>query len=215
MGSSTSRQSSKTSPPPTFDQWPDWWILSLVATRAKHTQLLGKERELVVARTCGQTPDEPYVRLDQPLSSGRTPWDGSGTLSSESYLTYKQWDTKLRRQKYGPPPSWVRDILGNDSSYLPTPKNRTGDDAQTHSGKRHRTVDDYLATPSVASATGGQTSRGGTRRGEKLLQGQLGGPANPEWIEWFIGLPIGWTDLEPLATESFQRWLRGFSGVSE
>lgn len=30
---------------------------------------------------------------------------------------------------------------------------------------------------------------------------------NPLFVEWLMGLPIGWTDLKPVATESFQLWL--------
>jgi hypothetical protein len=33
-----------------------------------------------------------------------------------------------------------------------------------------------------------------------------GGPLNPEWIEWLMGWPIGWTDLRPLGMGRFQRW---------
>lgn len=38
---------------------------------------------------------------------------------------------------------------------------------------------------------------------------QLGGTLNPDWCEWFMGWPIGWTASEPLATDRFQRWLLG------
>ncbi len=31
---------------------------------------------------------------------------------------------------------------------------------------------------------------------------------NPEWVEWLMGWPIGWTDCAPLETDRFQRWLR-------
>lgn len=30
---------------------------------------------------------------------------------------------------------------------------------------------------------------------------ELGGPLNPTWVEWLMGWPLGWTDLEPLATD--------------
>jgi hypothetical protein len=29
---------------------------------------------------------------------------------------------------------------------------------------------------------------------------------NPEWWEWLMGWPIGWTDLEPLGKDKFRRW---------
>lgn len=49
-------------------------------------------------------------------------------------------------------------------------------------------------------------------RGKPLSWVAHGGPAtpgmslNPEWVEWLMGWPIGWSDLKPLATDRFQRW---------
>lgn len=40
--------------------------------------------------------------------------------------------------------------------------------------------------------------------GVNVVSGQL----NPEWVEWLMGWPIGWTDLKPLATDKFQEWLQ-------
>lgn len=37
---------------------------------------------------------------------------------------------------------------------------------------------------------------------EPLQDGQL----NPEWVEWFMGWPIGWTELKPLAMGRFREW---------
>jgi len=39
-----------------------------------------------------------------------------------------------------------------------------------------------------------------------------GGKLNPTWVEWLMGLPLGWTDLKPLETESYQRWWQSFCG---
>jgi hypothetical protein len=33
------------------------------------------------------------------------------------------------------------------------------------------------------------------------------GSLNPSWVEWLMGWPIGWTDLNPLVTAKFQQWL--------
>jgi hypothetical protein len=35
----------------------------------------------------------------------------------------------------------------------------------------------------------------------------FGGALNPMWVEWLMGWPLGWTDLKPLETDKFQRWL--------
>ena len=33
------------------------------------------------------------------------------------------------------------------------------------------------------------------------------GALNPDWVEWLMGWPIGWSDLEPISKESFNEWL--------
>lgn len=34
------------------------------------------------------------------------------------------------------------------------------------------------------------------------------GRLNPEWVEWLMGWPTGWTELRPLGTDKFPQWLR-------
>jgi hypothetical protein len=29
---------------------------------------------------------------------------------------------------------------------------------------------------------------------------------NPTWVEWLMGLPLGWTDLKPFEMHKFQEW---------
>ena len=41
---------------------------------------------------------------------------------------------------------------------------------------------------------------------EKSIDGTSGGALNPKWAEWFMGWPIGWTELKPLATGRFRQW---------
>ena len=33
-----------------------------------------------------------------------------------------------------------------------------------------------------------------------------GGPLNPTWCEWFMGFPLGWTELGDSAMPRFRRW---------
>lgn len=47
--------------------------------------------------------------------------------------------------------------------------------------------------------------RGGGSKGEQLPN-VLGGPLNPDWCEWFMGWPIGWTASDALATDRFREW---------
>ena len=39
------------------------------------------------------------------------------------------------------------------------------------------------------------------RRNTLPLNALIGGSLSPEWCEWLMGFPIGWTNLEPLATD--------------
>ena len=43
-------------------------------------------------------------------------------------------------------------------------------------------------------------------RNTPTLAAQAGGALNPDWVEWLMGWPIGWTDLKPLAMDKCQSW---------
>ena len=46
---------------------------------------------------------------------------------------------------------------------------------------------------------------------EELQRHGDGGKLNPDWVEWLMGWPIGWTDLKPLETDKFRSaWLTPF-----
>lgn len=45
-------------------------------------------------------------------------------------------------------------------------------------------------------------------RNTKPLNAEVGGPLNPQWVEWLMGWPIGWTDLGASAMDSFRQWFR-------
>ena len=61
-----------------------------------------------------------------------------------------------------------------------------------HAGSNRRTK----PTPAQAAGKAGMQ-----------LADQVGGSLNPTWVEWLMGWPLGWTDLKPLETDRFQRWL--------
>ncbi len=45
-------------------------------------------------------------------------------------------------------------------------------------------------------------------RGKYNLGEVVGGALNPNWVEWLMGWPIGWTDLKPLEMDKFHLWLQ-------
>ena len=40
----------------------------------------------------------------------------------------------------------------------------------------------------------------------------VGGKLNPRWVEWLMGIPIGWTSCAPLAMASYRQWWHGSCG---
>jgi hypothetical protein len=58
--------------------------------------------------------------------------------------------------------------------------------------------------------------------GQKHLQAQayekltphcvMGGKLNPQWVEWLMGWPMGWTELPRLEMDRFQSWQQQHGG---
>jgi len=42
-------------------------------------------------------------------------------------------------------------------------------------------------------------------RNTKPLNAEVGGALNPEWVEWLMGYPVGWTDLRDSETPSCRK----------
>jgi hypothetical protein len=67
-----------------------------------------------------------------------------------------------------------------------------------------------VASMAKGSSPGSLIRKNGRDRSRDRLDHAVmalhGGPLNPEWVEWLMGWPIGWTDLRPLGMGRFQRW---------
>ena len=50
-------------------------------------------------------------------------------------------------------------------------------------------------TPQARDFRTGQQERFSDPQGSKNLNDQIGGQLNPTWVEWLMGFPVGWTDL--------------------
>jgi hypothetical protein len=62
-----------------------------------------------------------------------------------------------------------------------------------------------LPTPTVQDAknNGAQAQQ---ERNMRPLNAVIGGSLNPEWVEWLMGWPGGWTDLAASVTDKFRLW---------
>ena len=72
-----------------------------------------------------------------------------------------------------------------------------------------------LPTPSSGGDSGGPHGiRGGSWAKAKLVEtfgeedavAMSGGSLSPDWVSWLMGLPLGWTSLEPLSQEEYDEW---------
>lgn len=107
------------------------------------------------------------------------------------------------------------------AAFCPTPtagdaKNSRNATANRQPGSRHNsgtTLCDYVTLYPTPTATDGNKWNNSSnddrrKRGQSIRLSSepdesgkvIGGRLNPQWVEWLMGFPIGWTDLEALET---------------
>ena len=86
---------------------------------------------------------------------------------------------QIRNRTPLPIPSNLRPALNNESNFYPTPR-----------------------TQSLCGGTGSWDRVQSLRRGGHLTEEEARamtsthGQLNPDWVEWLMGWPVGWTDIE-------------------
>jgi hypothetical protein len=72
-------------------------------------------------------------------------------------------------------------------------------------------------TPLCQDAKGKENSPSQQHKVNELAiavsQSMGGGQLNPDWVEWLMNWPIGWTSMEPLNPDRFLAWLRASTSV--
>jgi len=63
----------------------------------------------------------------------------------------------------------------------------------------------YWPTPTAHNAKEGNYPAERTRK-TPTLASLVGGKLNPMWVEWLMGWPLGWTDLNPIKIEELLLW---------
>ena len=225
------------------------WISSLPDSRANRLALPESANEKTTIATSGQALPGSLANANQLSFSWRM--SQFERMSNHGEI-FEDWASLCRVPLRVPPPSWVQDILGDVSSYLPTAtathygSSNNGDPRDgrgEYATKGKPNLNKLLATPTINSNYSypgtkwrGSQGRSGSGLRTQLIatpvasDGEKGGPAkrqkgtapqirecvggqvNPLWKEWFMGLPIGWTAIEQLGTESFQQWRRSHLG---
>lgn len=136
------------------------------------------------AAGCGGSSHESLATLDRATYSWRTRQLSLIGGGAELLETLPRWGM-TRDGELSELATLVRRITGIESGLWPTPTSHNAKECNAPSESNRN-------TPTLAA--------------------QVGGTLNPPWVEWLMGWPIGWTDLEPLATGKFQLWLRSHGG---
>lgn len=111
----------------------------------------------------------------RPCSGKRS----SGLNRTEIMRALEMWTTPAAAISRGSTGGAMCRDLRTDVRMWPTPASR---DYRHPNGKSH-------------------SERGREQEGEQLPNA-VGGPLNPTWVEWLMGFPAGWTDLEDSETQS-------------
>ena len=98
---------------------------------------------------------------------------------------------------------WPTPTMGDYRSERPTfdPSSSQQSERSLATAARH------WPTPTVHdSKNNGAASQ--MEQNTKPLNAEIGGSLNPTWVEWLMGWPIGWTDLNVSAMDKFRQWCR-------
>lgn len=88
-------------------------------------------------------------------------------------------------------PPLVRIIKGIDYLLFPTPKRKGAN------GNHARRLSEIVKFPTPQGRDWkGKSQRGNYDRAKDCLPNAVGGQLNPTWVEWLMGFPIGWTELD-------------------
>jgi hypothetical protein len=76
--------------------------------------------------------------------------------------------------------------------------------AGKHGINLHGAVMQSYETPTARMHKDNGKSPSEINRNSGTLAMQAGGELNPTWVEWLMGVPLGWSDLKPLGTRKYR-----------
>ena len=160
------------------------------------------EAKSSVVKLSGRKPSGPQVGLaDQVMAIERGLFPTPTSTHNNAQVRGVNADGKRGTTLAGFARMWptprVSDVKGAD---LTRTENRSG---KRHGGNNLATVvvREMYPTPAAQdyrypnSQESQERHNAGSKRGQQLPN-HVGGHLNPEWVEWLMGYPVGWTDCE-------------------
>lgn len=171
----------------------------LVGFHAKTYQEPAKVQALRVSgQDFGSKWQESSMRYDPSTSCWRTHLCLWEEVLQWSSVNLPRWGLMLNGVVFQHQ-SAERPITATESGLLPTPRASMGSHGiawcRARTGEHRYNLEDYLAWMHLEA--GGEEEPGLN--------------ANPDYVEWLMMWPSGWTDLKPLAMDKFHEWLQQHS----
>ena len=207
MDTLTMPQSTPMYVPSTVSSAEEWWTSLRRDFPASPTPLQESNEAQRTKGISGLIPSESLAKWDPQSFSWRTsqvslPLDGMVTSPTQEPLSgsWPQQGMTLFGVCFQRP-VLERPMLGRGGGAWPTPTatERANQDGEVTASER-----------SWEKFRAGEIKRIRKTRAPTLTTA-LGGPPNPDWTEWLMGLPIEWSGLKPLETESYRAWWLSFS----
>jgi hypothetical protein len=180
----------------------DFHVRTLVR-QEKVMDLMEKDQE------CGNIWRGWLAKFDPDSCSWKTPQCSLLEEEPESLQTLPRWGMTVDGLL------WEQQTLepitrGTECGSWPTPTAHMA--KETNAPSEHNrntptlTAQVNWPTPRTAGMCGGTGSwellnKNTTIEEARLMGAGNGGKLNPTWVEWLMGWPLGWTDLNPLATD--------------
>jgi len=181
------------------------WTSSAADTHANHSAPQANDEAQTTQDIYGRGYEMPLAHYDPDTRS----WKTSGAISLWGESPSLESLPKSGMTRNGvlyQQPDWVRPIDESGSSLWPTPRNcsamaATITPASVWDPKRFPNLETVVGrrmwpTPTTVD-TFTPPKRSNPTLGDAARQADgSNGKLNPAWVEWLMGFPIGWTDLE-------------------
>lgn len=205
------------------------------ASHAKTSAPQGKAPESKASDPgCGAKWRELSARYDRATCGWKTHrclWTEDLPWSSVTFPKWGMMQGGVLWERITPEPR----TSGTDAGLWQTP--RAGNPGSRPNGKGGKILAEEVEiaewlrvrmfrTPNAADADkwSNDTKQERESMGRQVMlchQLQAGGQLNPNWVEWLMGWPLGWTSMEPMPESTWAAWQRAFrsepiaSGASE
>ena len=83
---------------------------------------------------------------------------------------------------------------------FPTPTASRHEDCLSERKRHTPSLDSYVAMFPTPTVFGNNNKKRASKKSGNGLATVVGGKLNPTWVEWLMGFPLGWTDLDASET---------------